>query len=85
MIKDIIVNLGLGERDPAGDFAISVADAFQAHVLGMAFVYDPVIPGSVMGGIPPQFIEVATRRIREGRAQRGRPLRAGRQARRRLL
>jgi len=57
MIKDIIVNLGLGERDPAGDFAISVADAFGAHVLGMAFVYDPIIPGSVMGGIPPQFIE----------------------------
>jgi len=57
MIKDIIVNLGLGDRDPAGEFAISVADAFGAHVLGMAFVYDPIIPGSVMGGIPPQFIE----------------------------
>ena len=57
MIKDIVVNLGLGERDPAGDFAISVADAFGAHVLGIAFIYDPIIPGSVMGGIPPQFIE----------------------------
>ena len=57
MIKDIVVNLGLGEQDPAGDFAISVADAFEAHVLGVAFVYDPVIPGSVMGGIPPEFIE----------------------------
>jgi len=57
MIKDIVVNLGLGDHDPAGDFAISVAEAFDAHVLGMAFVYDPVIPGSVMGGIPPQFIE----------------------------
>ena len=57
MIKDIVVNLGLGARDPAGDFAISVADAFEAHVLGVAFVYDPVIPGTVMGGIPPNFIE----------------------------
>jgi nucleotide-binding universal stress UspA family protein len=57
MIKDIVVNLGLSDKDPAGNFAISVADAFGAHVLGMAFVYDPVIPGSVMGGIPPQFIE----------------------------
>jgi len=57
MIKDIVVNLGLGDHDPAGDFAISVAEAFEAHVLGIAFVYDPVIPGSVMGGIPPQFIE----------------------------
>jgi nucleotide-binding universal stress UspA family protein len=57
MIKDIVVNLGLGAHDPAGDFAVSVADAFQAHVLGVAFVYDPIIPGTVMGGIPPEFLE----------------------------
>ena len=58
MIKDIIVNLGLGAHDPAGDFAISVANTFDAHLLGVAFVYDPIIPGTVMGGIPPQFIEL---------------------------
>lgn len=57
MIKDIVVNLGLGERDPAGDFAISIAEAFEAHVMGVAFAYEPVIPGTVMGGIPPEFIE----------------------------
>ena len=57
MIKDIVVNLGLGAHDPAGEFAISVADAFKAHVLGVAFSYEPIIPGSVMGGIPPEFIE----------------------------
>jgi nucleotide-binding universal stress UspA family protein len=57
MIKDIVVNLGLGAHDPAGDFAISVANTFDAHLLGVAFVYDPIIPGAVMGGIPPQFIE----------------------------
>jgi nucleotide-binding universal stress UspA family protein len=57
MIKDIVVNLGLGAHDPAGDFAITMADAFQAHVLGVAFSYEPVIPGTVMGGIPPEFIE----------------------------
>ena len=57
MIKDIVVNLGLGAHDRAGDFAISVADAFEAHVLGVAFAYEPIIPGSVMGGIPPDFIE----------------------------
>jgi nucleotide-binding universal stress UspA family protein len=57
MIKDIIVNLGLGAKDPAGEFAISVADAFGAHVLGMAYSYDPIIPGMVMGGIPPEFID----------------------------
>ncbi len=57
MIKDIVVNLGLGAHDPAGDFAISVAAAFKAHVLGVAFSYEPVIPGTVMSGIPPEFIE----------------------------
>ena len=68
MIKDMIVNLGLGANDPASDFAISVADAFEAHVLGVAFVYDPVIPGSVMGGIPPEFIE-SQRRESENKVQ----------------
>jgi len=57
MIKDIVVNLGLGENDPAGTFAVSLAEQFEAHVLGVAFAYEPVIPGSVMGGIPPDFIE----------------------------
>src|SRR5664280_513376 len=68
MIKDIVVNLGLGERDPAGDFAISVADAFEAHLLGVAFIYDPIIPGTVMGGIPPEFIE-SQRRESEKKAR----------------
>jgi nucleotide-binding universal stress UspA family protein len=57
MIKDLVVNLSLGAHDPAGDFAISIADAFNAHVLGVAFSYEPVIPGMVMGGIPPEIIE----------------------------
>ncbi len=57
MIKDIIVNLGLGDKDPAGKFAVSIAEAYDAHVLGVAFSYEPIIPGSVMGGIPPEFIE----------------------------
>ena len=57
MLKDIIVNLGLGARDPAGDFAVSIAETFAAHVLGVAFVYDPEIPGTVIGGIPTEIIE----------------------------
>ncbi len=57
MIKDIVVNLGLGAHDPAGNYAISVADAFESHLLGVAFSYEPIIPGTVMGGIPPEFIE----------------------------
>jgi nucleotide-binding universal stress UspA family protein len=57
MIKDIVVNLGLGTHDPAGDYAVSVAEAFGAHLLGIAVSYEPVIPGTVMGGIPPEIIE----------------------------
>ena len=57
MIKDLVVNLGLGAHDPAGDYAISIAETFQAHLLGVAFSYEPIIPGTVMGGIPPEFIE----------------------------
>lgn len=52
MIKDIIVNLSPGaERDIAGDYAISMAELFEAHIVGVAFSYDPVLPASVMGGI----------------------------------
>ena len=57
MIKDIVVSLGLGARDPAGEVAISIADTYAAHVTGLAFSYEPIIPGAVMGGIPPEFIE----------------------------
>ncbi|HZD88483.1 MAG TPA: universal stress protein, partial [Pseudolabrys sp.] len=68
MIKDLIVNLGLGDRDPAGDYAISIAQAYDAHVLGVALAYEPVIPGSVMGGIPPEFLE--TQRTESERSAR---------------
>ena len=57
MIKDIIVNLGLGPQDPAGAYAISVAEKFEAHLVGIAVSYEPIIPGTVMGGIPPDIIE----------------------------
>lgn len=57
MIKDIVVNLGLGALDPACDYAVSVAETFGAHLLGVAVSYEPVIPGTVMGGIPPEIIE----------------------------
>src|SRR6185312_3523037 len=57
MIKDIVVNLGLGAQDPAGAYAISVAEKFEAHLVGIAVSYEPVIPGTVMGGVPPDVIE----------------------------
>ncbi len=62
MIKDIIVNLSVGERaSPASDYAVSVAAAFDAHLAGIAFLYDPIIPVSGAGYIPAEVIEVQER------------------------
>jgi nucleotide-binding universal stress UspA family protein len=59
MIKDVVVNLsGAQEQDVAADYAISLAKTFGAHAVGVAFIYEPVIPGSLLGGIPTDLIEV---------------------------
>jgi nucleotide-binding universal stress UspA family protein len=59
MIKDVVVNLvGRGAQDFAGEYALSVAKAFDAQVTGIAFVYDPVIPDAGFGGIPADVIDV---------------------------
>jgi nucleotide-binding universal stress UspA family protein len=53
MIKDIVVNLTPGaESDPASRYAISLAEAFNAHVTGVAFAYDPPWPPAItdLGG-----------------------------------
>ena len=58
MIKDIVVNLTTGaDGGPAGDYAVSVADAFSAHLAGVAFVYDPIVPVSGTGYVPAELIE----------------------------
>jgi nucleotide-binding universal stress UspA family protein len=58
MIKDLIVNATVGEgADVAGPYAISIAETFGAHVAAIAFAYDPVIPPTIMGGIPASLIE----------------------------
>src|ERR1700726_3230243 len=58
MIKDIVVNLSVGQGgDPAGRYAVSLAAALDAHVVGVAFVYDPIVPVSGMGYIPAEVIE----------------------------
>jgi nucleotide-binding universal stress UspA family protein len=62
MIKDILVNLSVGARpSPAGDFAVSVAAAFDAHLAGLAFLYDPIVPVSGAGYIPAEVIETQER------------------------
>jgi nucleotide-binding universal stress UspA family protein len=58
VIKDLIVNLGVGaKRDAAAECAVAVALELDAHLAAVAFAYEPVIPGTVMGGIPVDFID----------------------------
>ena len=58
MIKDIVVNLALARaNDPAADYAMSVAQTFNAHITGVVFLFDPVIAPSVMDGVSAQWIE----------------------------
>ena len=58
MVKDIIVNLSVTkEGSLVGKYAVSVAAALQAHLTGVAFIYDPVVPISGAGYIPAEVIE----------------------------
>jgi nucleotide-binding universal stress UspA family protein len=63
MIKEIVVNLSVGERaNPAEDYAISIAATFSAHVAGIAFLYYPVVPVADAGFIiSPEMIETLQR------------------------
>jgi nucleotide-binding universal stress UspA family protein len=57
MIKDIIVNLEHKiTRDPAQDFAISIAETFDTHVAGVAFAYAPDFSGYLMLDIPADIV-----------------------------
>lgn len=57
MIKDIILNLERQiARDPARDFAISVAEIFDAHLAGVAFAYIPEYPGFAVAELPPDLV-----------------------------
>jgi nucleotide-binding universal stress UspA family protein len=72
MIKDIVVNLNVSAREsPAGNYAIAVAAAFDAHLTGIAFLYDPIVPLSGAGHVPAEVIvtqhdyQDAVRAVRE--------------------
>jgi nucleotide-binding universal stress UspA family protein len=59
MIKDILVNIPVGtSRDVATPFAVSVAANFNAHLTGIVFCYEAILPVMVdMYGVPPGIIE----------------------------
>jgi nucleotide-binding universal stress UspA family protein len=57
MIKDNIVHLEhQAARDPARDFAITIAEIFDAHLAAVAFAYAPDFPGYVMLEIPSDIV-----------------------------
>jgi nucleotide-binding universal stress UspA family protein len=59
MLKDIVANLSVGRsRDVATDFAVSVAATFGAHLTGVAFLYEPLIPSGDMSGIPLDVVDM---------------------------
>lgn len=61
-IKDIVVNLGIGESAGfVGDYAVSVAAELDAHLTAVAFSYDAVVPVAATGYIPPEVIETQQR------------------------
>ena len=58
MIKDVIINLEHQVvRDPARDFAISIAETFGTHIAGVAFAYTPDFPGYTMMVLPSDILE----------------------------
>ena len=61
MIKDILVNLTVDKaRDVAGDFAISVASLFDAHLSATAVACKLPIGGSILDGATADFIDIWT-------------------------
>ncbi len=57
-IKDILVNLATGIADDATiAYAISLAQTFDAHLAGAAFVNDAIPPAMLAGEVPPTWIE----------------------------
>ena len=58
MIKDLVVYLSpKTTSDPAAGYAISLAEAFGAHVAGIAFAYEPVVVGSIFDGFPAALMD----------------------------
>ncbi len=62
IIKDVVANLSVAEGGSfTADYAVSVAAALEAHLTGIAFIYDPVVPVAATGYIPPEVIDTQQR------------------------
>jgi len=69
MIKDILVHLSRGKSpDVAMNFGVSVAARMGAHLTGIAFRYEPLIPITMDSyEMPPEVIE--TQRVEPSSAR----------------
>jgi hypothetical protein len=66
MIKDVVLHLSADTNDTKHDvvanYAVSVAEAFGAHLAAITFAYEPVLPATLMGGVlPADFINAQRR------------------------
>ena len=69
MIKDIVLHLSADTNDTthevAADYAVSVAEAFGAHLAAITFAYEPVLPATLVGGVLPVDFINAQRALAE--------------------
>jgi nucleotide-binding universal stress UspA family protein len=57
VIKDILVNLSVEDKpDLAVDYAASVAINLDAHLSGVAFAYEAVLPGAMFDGMSASIV-----------------------------
>jgi nucleotide-binding universal stress UspA family protein len=57
MIRDILDNLAVGgKKDVAARYAISVARLMDAHLTGVAFAHEPVVPGTIFDGVSASIV-----------------------------
>jgi nucleotide-binding universal stress UspA family protein len=73
MIKDIVLHLSTDtndtKHDVAANYAVSVAEAFGAHLAAITFAYEPVLPATLMGGVLPADFINAQRALAEEAAK----------------
>jgi nucleotide-binding universal stress UspA family protein len=69
MIKDIVAHLASVPGSSADRYAISAAEAFGAHVTGIAFAFETVIPGTVMTDFAANLIDAHRRENEEAAKQ----------------
>jgi nucleotide-binding universal stress UspA family protein len=57
MLRDVLVHLANGVSDDAAlDYAVSLAQAFEAHLAGAAFA-DEIPPALILNGAPPEWLD----------------------------